>query len=70
VALLENARQTQLATIRLPAQMRDWPRIIVWGRRTFVKASTGNPKHEIYRERSSYWVLDRQVQRGRKFRKD
>jgi hypothetical protein len=50
--------------------MRDWPRIIVWGRRTFVKASTGNPKHEIYRERSSYWVLDRQVQRGRKFRKD
>lgn len=51
-ALLLSARWNQLGYVELPKQ-RGWPRVIIWNKRAFTKATTGN-EAEKYVEAATF----------------
>lgn len=64
-ALLMTARWTLVARCAVPTQRRDWPQVIVWGKRTFCKATTGHVE-ERYVERAAYHPRDADITRHNK----
>lgn len=61
-AILFNSKWHQVALVRIARQRRDWPQVIVWGRRAFMKATTGN-ESEKYVERDAHHARDVQIRR-------